>query len=206
MPNTKTSFHIMAITILLLTNSLKSIDPVLEPEFRESIQHRSFIVDINHFHPVPTEPNQSWAVTPQSVALISLNNGDVIRKILLNSSMSCHHSPSARNHMLYSLDKDNRKLYGLSLANGRVEKDLKLPFFEGDDWVKKSISMDCLEEGLELGFGDKKFVFYKNYSEEQVLLSEESLSLNKQSNSEISKKDMFNLKYSQDKEGKIIIF
>ena len=191
-----------ALIFTILTLTCLTINPELEPQFRDSTQTRSFVVDLQSFHPVPNEPTQSWVVTPDAVALISLTSGDVIRKILLKSTVSCHHSPSARNHMLYSLDRENRKLYGLSLSSGRVEKDLRLPIFEGEDWLKSLKSMDCLEEGLELGFGEDKFVFYKNYSQEQVLLSEESVVLNKKSNSEISKKEIYTLAWDKKQNSK----
>lgn len=192
------------LLILVVTGHLRAQKMVKKEAFEQDSQAKSFLVFMIDILPIPGSSDEFWSVSPYSLDHFMLSTGDVLRRVSLTTHSHCVRETQDNKYMLYSLNKSHRKLYGFNLKTGKVEEDLVLPVLEIEDWVTKVARMICLEQGLELEIEtnsvskSKKFVFYKDYQDLKVSISEESV---QDLQSEIYNKELYFLKFDKEKKG-----
>ena len=166
-------FSLMA----LLINSAISSDLMMQEEtFREGLQSKSFLTDIITFVPSPTNTFASWVLSLNYISLLDLETGNIQKRVKLTNQIHCIHKVDNVERHLYSLNVLNFKLYKFNLSMGKIEQDLRLPFIDNKPtWISGKVAIQCHPEGLELKVEEDNYFFYKEYSDQQIIKSQEPI-------------------------------
>lgn len=197
-------FNLGILLLLILSNQLNTQKMVKKEAFQQDSQTKSFLVFMFDILPTTQSTDEFWSVSPYSLDRFKLSTGDVLRRVQLMTHSHCVRETNDQKYMLYSLNKSQRKLYGFDLKTGKIEEDLELPILETEKWVTKVARMNCLEQGLELEVVTnkvskaKKFVFYKEYEDLKVSVSDESV---QDLPTEIMNKEIYHLEHVKEKRG-----
>lgn len=191
------SYSICLMIFLLLGTSI-SQKMTYESSFRQDLQTKSFITDVVEYLPIPLSKDNQWVISKFYLSKIDLRSGKILKRIHLQANKYCITENTDNEYFIYILDISNEKLYGFNLKNGKIEKDLRLPEFENNDWLKTVNQLDCFKEGLQIRSKTEKFVFYKDFSDNKISLSSESI---KNETSLEDQKDLIELSEKKDSDG-----
>lgn len=190
----------LGLLILIISTQTSSANLIKEESFLQDSQAKSFLVFMLDILPSTQSKDEFWSISPYSLDFFKLSTGQVVRRYSLQTHSYCV-SENNNNYMLYSLNKAQHKLYAFNLKSGKLVGDFKLPGHKVNVIPQVKI-MSCLEQGLELEIELKskksEFIFYKNYDDEDISITDSSIV---DSTKKLENKEIYMLDQSADKRG-----